>query len=102
MADDLPVSTPCHMPCSSTASSSTQATAMASQPSSSCEVLLRRPNSSVLWYKQSSTRLLHMSFQTVQQLTKARRDSKTEATEEEVHSYLVPREGTLVALFFRG
>ena len=43
-----------------------------------------------------------MSFQTVQQLTKARRNSKTEATEEEVHSYLVPREGTLVALFFRG
>lgn len=42
-----------------------------------------------------------MSFQTVQQLTKARRNSKTEATEE-VHSYLVPREGTLVALFFRG
>ena len=40
VADDLPVSTPCHMPCSSTASSSTQATAMASQPSSSCEVLL--------------------------------------------------------------
>ena len=63
---------------------------------------MRRPNGSVLWYKQSSTQLLHMSFQTVQQLTKARRDSKTEATEEEVHSYLVPREGTLVALFFGG
>ena len=40
VADDLPVSTPCHMPCSSTASSSAQATAMASQPSRSCEVLL--------------------------------------------------------------
>lgn len=40
VADDLPVSTPCHMPCSSTASSSTRATVMASQPSHSCEVLL--------------------------------------------------------------
>ena len=40
VADDLPVSTPYQMPCSSTASSSTQATSMASQPSHSCEVLL--------------------------------------------------------------
>lgn len=38
VADDLPVSSPCHMPCSSTASSSTQATSMASQRP--CEVLL--------------------------------------------------------------
>ena len=38
VADDLPVSTPSHMPCSSTASSSTQATSMASQRP--CEVLL--------------------------------------------------------------
>ena len=40
VADDLPVSTPCHMPHSSTASSSTQGTATASQPSRPCEVLL--------------------------------------------------------------
>lgn len=38
VADDLPVSTPCHLPCSSTASSSVQATSMA--PQRPCEVLL--------------------------------------------------------------
>ena len=31
VADDLPLSTPCHVPCSSTASSSIQATSMAPQ-----------------------------------------------------------------------
>ena len=38
VADDLPVSTPCHLPCSSTASSSVQATSIA--PQRPCEVLL--------------------------------------------------------------
>ncbi|KAL9972767.1 hypothetical protein ACROYT_G019133 [Oculina patagonica] len=40
VADDVPVSTPYQMPCSSTASSSTQATSMTSQPSHSFKFLL--------------------------------------------------------------
>ena len=70
VADDLPVSTSCHMPCSSTASSSTQATSMASQPSRSCEVLLSAKECKDLiaqfFGTNSSTQLLH--FQTVQLL----------------------------------